>query len=109
MERRQDLLIDQMYEKRKSRTNSGSGASAPGRIELAFTVMATMSVEQAWGRGGAGEEHRYLLLEQPLNSCLIGRYLEGGRMAKGAELPPRSGGSGASGSASLCPSSSLGT
>lgn len=51
MERRQDLLIDQMREKRKSRTNSGSGASAPGRIELAFTVMATMSVEQAWGWG----------------------------------------------------------
>lgn len=45
------MLIDQMREKRKSRTNSGSGASAPGRIELAFTVMATMSVEQAWGWG----------------------------------------------------------
>lgn len=52
------MLIDQMYEKRKSRTSSGSGASALGRIELAFTVMAKMSVEQVWGwgdlRGGHG-------------------------------------------------------
>lgn len=40
-----------MCEKEKSRTNSGFEASATGKIELAFTVMAKMSVEQVWGWG----------------------------------------------------------
>lgn len=38
-----------MCETGKSRTNSRLGARATGRMELAFTAMAEISVEQGWG------------------------------------------------------------
>lgn len=40
-----------MCETEKSRTNSRFGARATRRMELAFTVMEKMCVEQVWGWG----------------------------------------------------------